>query len=301
MRSLFFVGGLACLAGVLFVKGYLLRSAGAAGNGGAGTEIRFEYTNYDDERPPALPAREERPREPDPGQSQEGAAAPPPSTGDAAASEQPAGDPEVVAADAAPHADAGPDRVTWMGDQQLSLDGSASRGEELSYSWRQLSGPVDLQIQNPRAAQTVASGLVQEWPEKDPTYEFELAVRDVQGQEGVDIVYFTVKAAPDVSIIPAPKRRLAWRDGYLLAHFEAWKTNRTDETEAFAIRSPSELTFQQLSGTAEFELVPTEASSGFEYQLTVFYRDAESSTFLEFFVDTPERIPAILQFGVEWE
>jgi hypothetical protein len=294
MRSFFLVGGLACLAGILFVKGYLLKPAG--------TEVRFEYTEYDDEAPPPLPRwPQKQPEDSAPLQPQEQTATPPPSAGDTGTIEPQGLDSDLPEADSAPRADAGPDRVVWMGDQEISLDGSASQGAALTYFWRQLSGTVDLQIQNPRAAQTAATGLAQEWPEKDATYEFELRVRDVYGQESVDNVCVTVKVAPSITVVPTPTRRLAWREGYLLAHFEAWKTNRTDDAEAFEIRSPGELTFHQLGGTAEYDIAPVERSSGFEYELTVLYREPESSTFLEFFVETPEHIPAILQFGVNWE
>jgi len=208
---------------------------------------------------------------------------------------------DLPAASPTPHADAGPDRTVWMGDHEITLDGTGSHGTELSYSWRQLSGPVDLLIDNPRAANTVAAGLAQEWPERDATYEFELTVRDAHGREAVDVVRFTVQAAPSITVDPAARRRLAWREGYLLGHFESWKTNRTDDAEVFIIRCPSELTFHHLGGMVDFDIAPLECNSGFEYQLTLFYREPESSTFVEFFVDTPERIPAVLQFGVNWE
>lgn len=300
MRSFFLVGGLACLAGIIFVKGYLLRPVGAASSSEMGTEIRFEYTAYDDEAPPALPTRPaEQPEITVVPQPDEPASRPPVDT--ESPSESPQHEQDLPALDSAPHADAGPDRTVWIGDSEITLDGTGSRGTELRYFWRQRSGPVDLLIDDPRAALTVAAGLAQEWPERDAAYEFELTVRDAQGREAVDAVRFTAQAAPAITIIPAARRRLAWREGYLLGHFESWKTNHTDDVEVFVIRCPSELTFHHLGETADYDIAPLECNTGFEYQLTLFYREPESSTFVEFFVDTPERIPAILQFGVNWD
>lgn len=320
MRSFILVGGLACVAGVLFVKGYLLKPASATGNSEAdtGTEIRFKYTSYADERPRALPMRPQtQPQDqaaPDPQKharvSTPEGGGPPPSSDDSSSSS--ASDPQSPGRDvrdvqapdsdaSGPHADAGPDRVVWMGDREIRLDGSASQGESLSYLWRQLDGPVNLHIKTPRVAQTTAGGLPQEWPDTSATYLFELTVRDAHGQEAVDEVSVSVQAAPALTVVPAATRRLAWREGYLLAHFEAWKTNRTDDAEAFEIRSPGELTFHHLDGTAEFELTPFECDAGFAYQLSLFYREPQSSSYVEFFVESAERIPAILQFGVNWE
>ena len=300
MRTFFLFGGLLCLAGILFVKGYLLKPAGAAGNrdGGTEPEIRFEYTDYEDERPPALPERPPQPDEPAADRTREAPSAPEPGV---PASNQKPEHFDALAAPSFPEADAGADRIVWIGDREIKLDGSASRGSGLSYSWRQLSGPLDLEITSAQAGRTTATGFALDWPTTDPVYEFELTVRDTYGEEAVAVARYAIRAAPSIAVVPTPKRRLAYREGYLLAHFEAWKTNRGDDAEVFEIRSPSELTFHQLSGPTDFEVAPAESSSGFAYQLLVYYREGESTSFLEFFVDTPERIPAILQLGVNWE
>jgi hypothetical protein len=94
---------------------------------------------------------------------------------------------------------------------------------------------------------------------------------------------------------------LALRDGYLLAHYDAWKTNATDATETFELRSPGELFIQHMGGRGSFDISGGDTGDGYAYQISVYYQEGQASTWLEFFVDTAERVPAVVQIGVSWE
>ncbi len=71
-------------------------------------------------------------------------------------------------------ADAGPDRTVDEGSSSVALDGSGSRYSDLSYEWRQVSGPT-VTLDDPTAVRpTFPVGLFTE----DQVLEFELTVRD---------------------------------------------------------------------------------------------------------------------------
>ncbi|MGY1763098.1 PKD domain-containing protein [Geodermatophilus sp. SYSU D00779] len=71
-------------------------------------------------------------------------------------------------------ADAGPDRTVDEGSSSVALDGSGSRYSDLSYEWRQVSGPA-VTLDDPTAVRpTFPVGLFTE----DQVLEFELTVRD---------------------------------------------------------------------------------------------------------------------------
>ena len=132
-------------------------------------------------------------------------------------------------------------------------------------------------------------------------YEFQVTVRDVHGHSSTDTVRHVALAGPSLSISPRPRRWLAYRDGYMLTHYEASRTNNSGFVEIFEVRSAVELRFSQLGGEGEFEIVTNETHDGYVYLISVYYQDGVPATWLEFFVDTPERIPAVLQFSINWE
>ena len=309
MRSFLIVGGLMLVVGLVFVKGLVPKQAEATSskpdpNRG---EIVVEYADFESEAPPVFSTRV---AEPDPEPEFEAPAeaaepeltrTPPVETAEPAAAD-PA--PDLQARDDIPDvvANAGEGQTVWLGDNEIKLDGSASVGGGLRYAWRQVSGPGELTIADPTAEKTTASGFPTDGDTSgDASYEFELTTTDFLGKESTATVRYKVKTAPALTIRPRAKQQLAYRDGYLLAHFEAWKTNRSDYAETFEVRSSSELTFQQLSGAAEYEISVSEARRGLTYQVTIYYPEDGSSSWLEFFVDTAEHIPAVLQFGVNWE
>jgi len=310
MRSLLVICGLAALLAVVFLSGSLPRRARATPNTqGASSGLELRYADYDSEGPPVAEYHSSHPsgaaeQEP-PAEAASGAraqpAAPPEPAPEAPA--EPQSVPDVPEDDASgPTADAGQDRIVWLGDDRIQLDGSASAGDGLTYYWRQTGGPVTLYIKNPAAAKTTASGLtVEPGSGADQKYEFELDVTDRQGRSASDTVTYTVKAAPALSTVPPARRELAYRDGYLFMHFQMWKTNRAEEFEVFEVRSKSELTFHHIGGRGRFEITPARSEGRYGYTITVYYLEGETTTWLEFFVDTPERVPAILQIGVNWE
>jgi|GEM_PF-1858375 len=202
-----------------------------------------------------------------------------------------------------PLADAGPDRVVWIGWDELTLDGSGSSGLGLTYQWKQLSGPVPLVIANDRQATTTARGLLTgealSW--RNITYKFELTVTDAGGQHDTDTVLYTVKSAPALSIKPPGERRFEIRDGYELAHYFSWVTNPETLESVFEIASENELTFTRVGGGASYTLGGGLEGKRYVYQVVVYARPDEAASWIEFLVDTDEKIPAIVQLGVTWE
>ncbi len=307
MRSFVLIGALVVVVSIIFFRGYAPQPAGATGSSDAAGDtstIRFEYADFEDEGPLTLPPRRPTVTAPKPGP--ETVAVTPPTNPSPANDPTTLPDPDLPSEpdfDAPPPtASAGKGVTIWLGDGELILNGTASQGDVVSYFWRQVSGPNDLQIQDPTAAQTVARGFSERWtPGQDFTYEFELTVTDAAGRQAVSTVTHCVKVAPELRITPAPKHNLAYRDGYLLAHFEAWKTNRSDDADSFEIHSPTALTFHHLSGDSEFDITVEETGGAYAYRIAVFYADGINTSWLEFFLDTPQRIPAVLQIGVNWE
>ncbi|MCK4342263.1 MAG: hypothetical protein KAY37_11135 [Phycisphaerae bacterium] len=199
-------------------------------------------------------------------------------------------------------ADAGPDRIVWIGWDELTLNGRGSRGDRLSYSWKQTRGPAALKIKRPNRAKTVARGLPlsEEMGWSAALYVFELTVTDESGRQDVDTVEFVILPAPELKITPAARRRFELRDGYLLGHFEAWVTNTKTYESAFRIKSPTELTFTKVTG-GDYDLSGGKSERGYEYYVVVFHQPEETASWVEFLVDTDENIPGIIQLGVSWE
>ncbi len=208
-----------------------------------------------------------------------------------------------AAEDLLPLADAGPDRVVWIGWDELTLDGSGSSGLGLSYQWKQLSGPTQLVIVNDRQATTTARGLLTgealSW--RNVTYKFELAITDASGRQDKDTVLYTVKSAPALSVKPPGERRFEIRDGYELAHYYSWVTNPETLESVFEISSENELTFTKVGGGASYVLGGGLEGKRYVYQVVLYARPEEPSSWIEFLVDTDEKIPAIIQLGVIWE
>ncbi len=217
---------------------------------------------------------------------------------------------------AEPVAEAGPDRVTWIGWDEIVLDGTASTGDGLTYRWKQVAGPGNLQIKRPGRAKTNAIGLPisgeMDWVSS--LYEFELTVTDRQGREATDKVGVVVLTGPDLKITPAAQRHFELRDGYVLGHYEAWATSAEGEAVTFRIASAVALTFTKVSG-ATYEMASTESGEGggggrgegrggggrYVYKLLVYPDVNEISTYVELLVDTEEKVPGIVRLGVTWE
>lgn len=199
-------------------------------------------------------------------------------------------------------ADAGPDRVVWIGWDELTLDATGSTGENLTYKWTLLSGPSTLVIKNDRLAITTASGLLAgEKPRwGNIVCKFELTATDPSGVQDTTTVRYVVKSAPMLKIKPMADRRFELRDGYELGHFTAWATNVDSYESVFEISSETELTFTKVAGSA-YAMTGGKAEKNFVYQITVYGQDGESTSWVELLVDTDERIPGIVRLGVNWE
>lgn len=201
-----------------------------------------------------------------------------------------------------PVADAGRDAVVWSGWNELRLDGSGSAGQDLAYQWRQVAGPAALTIVGEYAAVTSAVGLShgEEMGWAEAVYEFELTVTDEHGERSFDTVEFVVKAAPDITIVPAAERFFELRDGYLLGHAVAEAVNLETERTTFEIVSPTALVLTKVGGD-EYVVVEDVSDYAYVYQVTLQWQSGVSETWVEFLVDTGEKIPGIVQLAVSWE
>jgi hypothetical protein len=98
-----------------------------------------------------------------------------------------------------PLAFAGKDTTISLPKESLLLDGSLSTdpdGSITAWNWRIISGSSNAVIRNPRAAQTIAAGLVQ------GIYFFELKVTDNDGAVDTDTVKVNVSNATPVNQPP---------------------------------------------------------------------------------------------------
>ena len=93
-----------------------------------------------------------------------------------------------AAANIAPIADAGKDITIVLPTNTISLNGSGTDvdGTIVSYSWKQIFGPVLSGVVFPNAPVTLSNNLVA------GTYEFELTVTDNMGATGRDTVSVAV-------------------------------------------------------------------------------------------------------------
>lgn len=325
MRPILFVFCFTLGVGLMVFSGYLPKSASARGNGAAGghgaANTLGAYPRYGNRVMPVvsrsaaegedcspLAPDDEPPEQPpgaDPAETDEAAAA---AAALAAIAAQFAGTPAVESSDDAeeagppPVADAGRDRVIWIGWDELPLDGTRSTGDGLRYDWMQVSGPQPLTIRAPDQPKTSATGLPlgldMSWA--DTVYEFDLMVVDQAGREAFDTVRYTVRAGPELAIDPPARRRFEMRDGYLLGHYEAWTTNLETYESTFRITAPGALTFTKVSGGV-YDLAGGAADDGYAYRVTLYGRRDEAYTWVELLVDTAEKIPGIVQLGVNWE
>lgn len=201
-----------------------------------------------------------------------------------------------------PAADAGKDRTVWIGWDELALDGSGSAGDELTFEWKQVEGPVTLQVSDSGASKTVATGLPlgpgMSWL---PTvYAFDLTVTDARGQRATDRVEYVVLSAPELVIDPPSVRSFKVRDRYLLAHFESWVSGGSAEQFTFEILAPRALSLTKVGG-GPYELTRTRANGMRVYEVTLV-ADAEAATsWVELLVDTDEKIPGVVVLGVSWD
>lgn len=199
----------------------------------------------------------------------------------------------------APKAKAGEDHVVWIGEPEPRLDGGASKGKDLTYAWRQIDGPKPLAIMEPKQAVTSVRGLAgasSDWYEQ--LYEFELTVTDTQGRQAKDTVAWVVLPGPELAMQPAAQRSFALRDGYLLGTYTCEVRAEDPEAASIEISSPVALTLTQMT-RGDYELVRRRSDGSVSYELFL-YRGAGHSESFEFFVDTEERIPGVLQVRVTW-
>jgi hypothetical protein len=199
-------------------------------------------------------------------------------------------------------ANAGPDRVIWLGWDELPLDGSASTGTDLTYYWRQITGPTLLPITDEAQPITAATGLLatQRATWRGVTYEFELAVTDATDERATDRVKYIVQSAPALRIKPTPERHFESHDGYELAHFVSWTTNVDGYESTFEISSPTELNFTKVTGGL-CDLSGGKSDGGYAYQAVVYGQAGEPSSWVEFLVDSEDKVPGVIQLGVSWE
>jgi hypothetical protein len=201
----------------------------------------------------------------------------------------------------APIAEAGDDRIVWIGWDEIVLDGKGST-KGMAYAWRQVAGSPPLEITRPDRMTTEARGLPvgpdMGW--KPRLYAFELKVTDDAGRAAVDEVEVVVLSGPELSLRPRAARSFKVRDGYLLAHYESWATASGAYETTFTIRSPNELTFTPVAGGA-YELSGRRVGRRYVYEVKVYQEESLATSWLEFLVDTDEKIPGIVQLGVSWE
>lgn len=215
--------------------------------------------------------------------------------------EAPATDASPAASTPPPVADAGPDRVVWNGWDEVALDGRGSRGDDLLYEWRQVSGPTTLAFADPYAQRTRASGLVlgpgAGW--SPLLYQFELIVIDAAGREASDTVEIVAVAAPELTVRPAATRAFENRDGYWLGHYTARVVAATDMA-LFEVSAPTQLVFTHV-GTVDVEVATVSVGDTNTYEIVVYRTADEPMSQTEFLVDTDEQIPGVLRLSVTWE
>lgn len=101
-----------------------------------------------------------------------------------------------------PVASAGEDQVIYLPADNLILDGSASRGNNIShYRWVKISGPDTLNIVNPNTSKTEVLNLL------SGVYKFELEVKNIKGSSSKDTVQVMVvicnsRAVMNAQLIP---------------------------------------------------------------------------------------------------
>jgi len=123
-----------------------------------------------------------------------------------------------------PVARAGPDRDVTAGSQVI-LDGSASRGEELQYQWRQLSGTTVRLADATTARAKFTAPAFQ--ANGDNRLEFELLVRDRRGRTDTDTVVITVREGEEAD--PHPQVRLTTTMGEITVELDREKAPVTVE------------------------------------------------------------------------
>lgn len=116
-----------------------------------------------------------------------------------------------------PVARAGADR-TVPGGRTATLDGSASRGTGLTYSWRQVSGPT-VTLKDPDKARATFT-MPAFFPGVTIKLEFELEVRDLRGRRATDRVVLTVGDPGDD---PKPRVKLETSKGNIVIELDRTK------------------------------------------------------------------------------
>ncbi len=191
-------------------------------------------------------------------------------------------------------------RTVWSGWDELQLDGSASTGRNAKYHWRQTGG-APLTLRNADQAVATAAGLSTMAPGwRAQGYKFELTVTDETGAQDTVTVSYSVRAAPALVFRPAADRSFVQRDNYQIGHFSVWQTSYEGVAATFDMSGDSELTFTKIGG-GNYGLTGGKTDTGYTYQVTIYPAAGEASTWVEFLVNTEEKIPAVVQLGVNWE
>ena len=97
-----------------------------------------------------------------------------------------------------PVAFAGEDQVIYLPADNLILDGSASRGNNIShYGWTKISGPDTLNIVYPNTSKTEVLNMV------SGLYKFELEVKNIKGSSSKDTVQVIVVICNSRAVVNA--------------------------------------------------------------------------------------------------
>lgn len=213
---------------------------------------------------------------------------------------------ELADADADPidfAVDAGADRVVWAALGEVLLSATGPESDETSYSWQQTAGPrLPLESLGPDA---LVGGLDSITAWTDVPYEFAVTATGPDGSSAVDQVTIVARWAPPLEIIPSDEAN-AWTDRYFdevdgapLAHYETWLLAQNDVAAGFVIDSAERLKIDRIED-GPFEMSYSAENGRHLYQFDVYQQGEESRSRLLLFVETAERVPAVIQLGVEW-
>jgi hypothetical protein len=202
-------------------------------------------------------------------------------------------------------ADAGPDRIVWVGAETVRLSAAGSTGVELEYAWMQTEGPAG-ELSTPTiATPTVENFKASENQWLDQTVSFMVLVTDAAGRESVDTVTVSLRAAPDLALLPDGDGNSNCRkyfrkvDGSNLPHFECTLYQPADGIARFALDAGASLTLTPLTG-ALHNFQQSFESGRHLYEIRLYQSSDESQSRLSFFAETDNHVPAIITLIAEW-